>query len=108
MTVGFSDQFWVDTNIIGPVQADRAEGDVTELLNRVIFAGADDIIIRGGMLQNHMHHFRIVASEAEIAPHAEIPQQQLAIQQNRPPSLIEFRRIPQSTPGRRSSVSNLL
>src|SRR5881628_1779370 len=60
------------------VEIDATEGNVTKLSHGPRAAGADDVIVRRGLLQHEPHRTDIVAGETPVAPCFQVTEPDLA------------------------------
>src|SRR5438552_2255070 len=79
-----------------PIEIDQAERLFAKFSDGMALASSDDIIIRCVTLDNRIHRFGIVASEAKVALDVEAAELQFAVADDRPSALVLFWRLRQS------------
>ena len=67
----------VDDDVLLPVEADVAEGELAELADRVGLAGGDHVVVGLVLLQHQPHGLDVVAGEAPVALGVEVAEPQL-------------------------------
>ena len=76
-------------DVVLPVEADVAEGDLAELAHRVRLAGGDHVVVGLVLLEHQPHGLDVVAGEAPVALGVEVAEAQLVAR----PSLIWATRV---------------
>src|SRR5262245_16301927 len=96
MAVDRSKKAAIEYHVVGPVAANVAKGNLTELADRIRLAGSNHVVVGGVALQHCMHGRNIVAGKAKVPTNIRISQRDLAVLQERVSAFVFFKRVMQA------------
>src|SRR6185295_831448 len=78
--LGGPDQGGVDDDVLLPVQADVAEGDLEVFADGMVLAGGDDEVVGGLLLEHEPHGADVVAGVAPVAFGVDVAEAELLLE----------------------------
>src|SRR4029434_2332710 len=74
-----ADELRIHRDVLLPVEACVAKGNLAELTHAVRLGGRGQVVVWGGLLHHQPHRPDVVASEAPVSPSLEVPHRQLLL-----------------------------